>query len=394
MTDGDAVPDVGGGSGAPRPRVLFVDHCALPSGGELAMARLLQHLDVDAHVILGEDGPLVGLLRAQGTSCEVLPLSTAVTDVRKDDVRPGRLPVAGVLGAARSVTSLRRRIVELRPDVVHTNSLKAALYGGMAAKLARVPVVWHLRDRIADDYLPGAAVRVVRLAARWLPDAIIANSAATLATAGPVRAPSYAIPSPVSLPNSVVDRSGREGELVIGMVGRLAAWKGQDVFLSAFARAFPDGGARAVIVGGALFGEDAYETRLRALAAAPPLDGRVELVGHTDDVAAQLARFDVLVHASVVPEPFGQVVVEGMAAGLPVIASAAGGPAEIITHGVDGLLHEPGDVDGLAALLSDLAADPARRAALADAGRRRAADFGPERVSADVRAVYRRLIGR
>lgn len=381
------------GSAAHRPRILFVDHCALRSGAELALARLLPFLDVDAHVVLGEDGPLVELLRSQGTSCEVLALSGAVTDVRKDDVRAGRLPLAGVVGAGRSVLALRRRIRQLQPDIVHTNSLKAALYGGVAAKLAGVPVVWHLRDRIASDYLPGGAVRLVRFLASRLPDAIIANSAATLATAGEVTVPTSVVPSPVPMPPPAPDRPPG-GDLVVGMVGRLAAWKGQDVFLAAFARAFPEGGARAILVGGALFGEDDFEAQLHELAEGPALAGRVELTGHLDEVVGQLQRFDVLVHASVVAEPFGQVVVEGMAAGLPVIASAAGGPAEIITHGVDGLLHTPGDVAELAALLSSLAADPALRSSLGVAGRRRAADYAPEHVAAAVLDVYRVVSGR
>lgn len=379
----------GAEAGERRPRVVFVDHCALRSGGELALARLLPHLDVDAHVVLGEDGPLVELLRAQGTSTEVLALSGDAHAVRKDDIRPGGVPLGGILGAGRSVLALRRRLRQLRPDVVHTNSLKAALYGGLAAKLAGIPVVWHVRDRIATDYLPGVAVRLVRALARHVPDAIVANSASTLATLGATGKPSYVVSSPV--PAAERATGSPDGDVVVGMVGRLAAWKGQHVFLQAFEAAFPSGGARAVLVGGALFGEDDYACELRELADRPALRGRVEIMGHVDDVAGQLDRFDVLVHASVVPEPFGQVVVEGMAAGIPVVASDAGGPAEVISHGVDGLLHRPGDVADLASCLTLLASSPARRAALAEAGRNRARDFEPTEVAASVLAVYRDL---
>jgi glycosyltransferase involved in cell wall biosynthesis len=154
---------------------------------------------------------------------------------------------------------------------------------------------------------------------------------------------------------------------VVGLVGRLAPWKGQHVFLDAFARAFPTGGVRARIVGDALFGEDAYRDSLHQQVVRLGITDRVEFRGFRSDVRAELAALDVLVHASVQPEPFGQVVVEGMAAGLPVIATDAGGPAEIIDRGVDGLLIPPDDVEALAAAMRLLVGDLARRD---DLGRR------------------------
>ena len=89
-----------------------------------------------------------------------------------------------------------------------------------------------------------------------------------------------------------------------------------------------------------------------------------------------------------IPEPFGQVVVEGMAAGLPVIASAGGGPLEVITDGVDGLLCPPGDVHALAKQLQRIAGDEALRRRLGTAARRRAEDFTPERIAAAVELVW------
>lgn len=377
-----------------RPRVVFVDHCALRSGGELALARLLPSLDVDAHVILGEDGPLVSLLEARGIAVEVLPIKDDVGGLRKDDVRPGRVPWRSIGGTARSVWSLRRRLRELQPDLVHTNSLKAALYGGLAGRLAGVPVVWHVRDRIADDYLPSPAVRLVRLTARVLPSAVIANSATTMATLGRVRRPNAVVPSPIEQRSIKRAPTANGQHLRVAIVGRLAHWKGQHVFLEAFARAFPDGDARAVVVGGALFGEERYAERLHEDVRRFGIEDRTTFTGHVDDIDAVLSDVDILVHASVTAEPFGQVVVEGMAAGLPVIAAAAGGPAEVIEDGVDGLLHEPGDVDDLATCLRRLADEPDLRRRLAAAGRARAEAFRPEPLARRVRALYGEVLSR
>ncbi len=176
------------------------------------------------------------------------------------------------------------------------------------------------------------------------------------------------------------------------MIGRLAPWKGQQVFLDAFASAFPCGQEQAVIIGGSLFGEAEYGASLGRRATDLGLKDRVLFRGFRDNVAAELATMDVAVHASVVPEPFGQVVVEAMAAGVPVIAADAGGPAEIITAGVDGLLYPPGDVGALASSMRRLANDPGLRDRLRIAARRRALDFAPERVALEMTEVYRGLL--
>jgi glycosyltransferase involved in cell wall biosynthesis len=115
-------------------------------------------------------------------------------------------------------------------------------------------------------------------------------------------------------------------------------------------------------------------------------------VGFREDVWSELATLDIVVHASIVPEPGGQVVLEAMAAGVPVVAADAGGPAEVIEDGVTGLLYPPGNVAALAEALQTLAADEALRARLAEAGRQRVANFAPETVARQVMALYRGLL--
>jgi glycosyltransferase involved in cell wall biosynthesis len=177
------------------------------------------------------------------------------------------------------------------------------------------------------------------------------------------------------------------------MLGRIAPWKGQHVFLDAFAAAFPDGDAEAVVIGAPLFGSDEedYERSLRGRAESLGIAGRVEFRGFRADTEAELARLDVLVHASVLDEPFGLAVVEGMAAGLPVVAAAGGGPAEVVTDGVDGLLYPAGDADALAARLRTLAGDATLRRALGNAARSRAAAFAPEVAAARMLEIYESL---
>jgi glycosyltransferase involved in cell wall biosynthesis len=322
-----------------------------------------------------------------GVSVEVLAMPDTARGMPRDRVRPGRLPLHSAAASAWHTLRLAQRLRRLRPDLVHANSLKACLYGGAAARLAGIPVIWHIRDRIAEDYLPAPAVRLIRTLARRLPTAVLANSSATLATLPGVSG--TIAPSPVASDEATVRERDSSGPLRIGMLGRLAFWKGQHIFLEAFASAFPEGPEQAVIIGSSLFAQDdAYGTALRQLAARFGIADRVTFSGFREDVAAELSRLDILVHASVVPEPFGRVVVEGMAAALPVIATDQGGPAEIIENEVNGLLVPQNDTAALAQALRRLAVRPKLRRTLGAAARHRARDFTPDTVAATVLSAY------
>jgi glycosyltransferase involved in cell wall biosynthesis len=405
-----------------RLRVVYLDHVARLSGGEIALMRLLTHFqDVNPHVILGEDGPLAGRLQEAGVSVEVLPIAPSARDLRRDTVRPGGASPTVALHTFWYALRLALRLRALRPDVVHTNSLKSGVYGSIAAKLAGVPVVWHVRDRIAEDYIPGAAVRLIRILIRHLADGVVANSTATLQTLpAAVRGRlSWVIPASVKAPASVAARPSAAASgpidagawayaqvpvdaldagadagapdssaVTFGMVGRIAPWKGQDLFLRAFAAAFPAGAERAVVVGSAMFGEEGYERELHALAASLGVAERVEFRGFREDIWPELASMDVLVHASVIPEPFGTVVLEGMAAGLAVVAADEGGPATTIADGETGRLFRSRDAESLAAAMRALRDDPLERRRLGTAARGAVSDYHPDVVARQLERVY------
>ncbi len=413
------------GSREQRLRVVYLDHVARLSGGEIALLRLLPHLRrVNAHVILGEEGPLATRLAQAGISVEVLPIAAAARDARKDTVRLGGASPAALRSTLAYVARLTLRLRQLQPDLVHTNSLKAGVYGSLAARAAGIPLVWHLRDRIAPDYLPRPAVRFVRGLVNRLADGVVANSVATLDTlaAGTddrswgrraihdsVKPPSH--PRTLNTLAAGASDRGRVHRVIpdsvepsprirmpdspattFGIVGRIAPWKGQDLFVRAFAAAFPTGAEQAVIVGAPLFGEEACELQLRELITRLGLAERVRLRGFREDVWSELARMDVLVHASVIPEPFGQVVLEGMAAGLPVIAPDEGGPAEVIADGETGRLFTPRSVDALAATMRALSADPQARERLGSAARHSIEAYHPTRVGAQLEEVYKQVL--
>ena len=152
---------------------------------------------------------------------------------------------------------------------------------------------------------------------------------------------------------------------------------------------------RGYIVGGALYqtaGSQLNLQDLSALAGELKLNGRVGFTGFVHDPAAAMRALDIVVHASIEPEPFGRVIVEGMACGRAVIASRAGGVVEIINEGTDALGHKPGDANMLADCIKQLVLDKDLRARLGLAGRRTAElRFDRQRLAGELLPLYQRL---
>lgn len=360
------------------PRVLLVSHTAAPGGAELALLRLCGALDpslASVAVLLFADGPLRLRLEAEGHEVAVLPLRDDVRTAHRDvSVRSvaalRRMPLA-VAEIARFTAQLVRVLRVQDPDVLHTSSLKADLLCIVPALLTRTPLVWHVHDRVADDYLPAAAARLLRLLARTVPTHVVVNSMATASSLRPPRG-RWTLAYPGLLPAQV--RAWEErvepSAPVVGIVGRLSTTKGQRELVEAAAAVVARHPAVTFrIVGGPLFGEEDYEAEVRALVTAGGLDRQVVFTGFLEDPVREIDGLSVCVHASPVPEPFGQVVVEAMARGVPVVATRAGGVPEILLRapGRDvpttgtapfGLLVPPGDVRALADAINDVLDDP------------------------------------
>ncbi|QOK22021.1 glycosyltransferase [Janibacter indicus] len=344
-------------------RVAILDHTAQLGGVELALVRQMDALaaydDVDARVLLLSDGPLVGRLRERGHEVEVLELDPDVVGVPRTAAAGALTGMSSAVRSAPFVLRLARRLRDLDVDVVHTTTLKADLIGIPAARLARRPLVWHVRDRIAPDYLPTALVRLVRWAAHWGPRKVIANSHATAATLPGVPA---LVAHPGLVPEQIAERPRPRPDVpVVGMLGRISPTKGQLELVRAAAqvvRRHPDAVFR--IIGAATFGHEEHEGEIRREIERLGLSDHVQLVGFSDDPTIELDRMALAVHASPVPEPYGQVVAEAMARGVPVVATDAGGVPEIVTGGPApvGWLVPPGDVDALAAAITEALDDP------------------------------------
>jgi glycosyltransferase involved in cell wall biosynthesis len=366
---------------AEPPTVLLVANFAdVVGGGEasllgLAAALDRRHLRVLASVTA--EGEVAARLRR---------LAVPVSVVALPPVRPWTLPAAVV-----ALRRLRALLAGERVALVHAHGSRGALYAGLAARGLGVPLVWHVRVADADPRLDPLLAR--------LASSIVVNSAATAARLRrvPVAADKLTIvPNGVDLvrfaprPADPALRTalGLDPALpVVAYFGRLEHGKGVDVLLDAAARVHAKLPAAFVLVG-----DGPLRAPLAARAAAAGLP--VRFVGQRDDVPELLGLCAVVVLPSR-QEAFGRVLIEAMAAGVPVVATAVGGIPEVCTDGVTGLLVPPEDPDALAAAiartLTDQAATAARVAAAAADVRAR---FDVDAHAARVQAVYARVLAR
>ena len=403
--------------------VLYLDHTGKLGGAEFALARLMRSIDrviVDPVVLFAEDGDAVQLLRDTGAECHVLEMGGKMLKARKDTLKafailhPGRF--FGLLAYSYKVARFAK---ERKVQIIHTNSLKAHVYGGLAGWIAGIPVVWHIRDFIDRSYLPQAAVVCIRTLARFVPSYVIAVSNSVMEklhlgggqkefpagqgserpSARPGKLTSLVVHDGLSS-DELVERDEEEfskcwPEAVrIGIVGRLAPWKGQHVFLRAAAALLKAGHrVRFKIVGAPLFGEDDYERELRDMVKSLGIEDEVEFMGFQSNIPAVLRDLEMLVHASTSADPCPNTILEGMAGGLPVVGSNGGGVPELIVDGETGLLVPMGDPESLTSALKSLLDDPPRARRMGHAGYLRVRrDFTAARVARQVEGVYREMI--
>jgi glycosyltransferase involved in cell wall biosynthesis len=364
-----------------KPRVLFLDHTGAIGGGELSLLDVIKWHGAAGSVVLFADGPFRERLEEVGAEVEVLPAPAAVSRVsRKGKMVRNLRSGPGVLRLARRVARLSEGY-----DLLYANSQKAFVVGALAGRIVGKPVIWHLRDLLTPDHFSRGERRLAVALANHLVERVIVNSRATaeafVASGGraeKVRLVYNGIdPAPFeSVVQPEVDALRRElgldGVPVVGVFSRLAPWKGQHVMLEALTR-LP--GVHALLVGDAEFGEHAYAEALRDQSKTLRIEDRVHFAGFRRDIPQLMRLSNVVAHTSVDPEPFGRVIVEGMLAGRPVVATRAGGVVEIVEDGISGVLVPPRDATALASALSDLLADPARADALAKAGREAAVEF-------------------
>jgi glycosyltransferase involved in cell wall biosynthesis len=368
-------------------RVLLIDHAPFFGGSESFLLDLLSELDRQQFapiIVTDPASPVIERFHASGDPLVTTPLP-----------RLNRTPLF-VWHLLRAGAQLARAARAARASLLHTFTARAHLIGAVAARLSGIPLLW----RLCDDTLPfrilrwfARAPRRIVAASQWLADQYPHLRIDGLAQDG-ARAPSLmgaeAARASLGLPPTAP---------IAAHLGRLVRWKGQGVFIRALAQAktqAPD--LHGLIVGGwnaddaqpgLLGGGEPYERELRGLAAALGIAETTHFLGFQPDPGPIYAAADVIVHSSVLPEPFGRTVIEGMIAGRPVIAARAGALPEIVLHGQTGFLTPPNDPAALATALLQLFRDDALRARLGAAAAAHAeAEYTLARMTRRMEAHY------
>lgn len=294
--------------------------------------------------------PLAVEFGRAGATLHVVPMR------RLSTTHGARQWLAYAAGWPVAVVRLSRLVRRLDVDVVHTNSLHS-LYGWAAARLTRLPHVWHAREIVVQSRL---ALRLERFLCRRFANRVIAVSesvAAQLRRDNVVVVDEYLDPTEFSPGRAGRFRSGAgiaDDAPLVGAVARLHPLKGLDLLLEAFddvRSRRPD--ARLVVVGSPVPGHEDYAAALAAAFADRP---DVELLGSRHDVGEIIADLDVLAAPSIEPESYGLVVVEALSSGVPVVATDHGGPPELLARAARGAgrLVPPGDRVALAHALDAL----------------------------------------
>jgi glycosyltransferase involved in cell wall biosynthesis len=399
-------------------KIVYLSPLAQLGGAETSLLDILASMraarpDWSLHLIASGEGPLVERANALGVETRVIPFPGSLSALGDAGAGgpAGRQQsllslFAGCFAACPSlvqyIRALRRHLRELAPDLMHTNGLKMHLLGIRSAPMG-VPVIWHIHDYIGARPLMG---QLLRLHARR-PAMAIANSSSVAedvrATCGThlrvetvyngidlekfsPAGPSLDLDALAGLPPAA------PGTVRVGMLSTTARWKGHAIFLRALSLLPQALQVRGYVISGALYQTTGSQTSLsdlKELVQKLDLSHRVGFTGYLERPAEAMRALDIVVHASTEPEPFGLVIAEGMACGRAVIASHAGGAAELITSERDALGHPPGDACVLASSIERLTTDADLRARLGRAARETALHrFDRSRLAGELVPLY------
>jgi len=370
-------------------------------GAEKVLLELLSRLDRSRFVpivVLPTDTRHINRLSPEleklNIECCFIPLGVLRRKYFKVHKLP-RFSFEVLAGVRQLVRLIRKRNIAL----VHTNT-NTILASPLAARLTGTPHVWSIHELMVEPatvrnalhyMIPRFSTRVVTVS-QAVRDHMLKDAAKFADRFAFVRGAIDVEPFLHAEGRARVrDEWGvKDDEVLIGMAGRVTRWKGQSIFVQAaklIAARHPQ--ARFAAVGGVFDTEKFYMDRFRQEVHEARLENKLIINDFRADMPDVFAAFDIFVLPSILPEPFGLVVIEAMASGKPVVATAPGGPSETVVDGETGFLVPPSDPAAIARALEELLTDPQKRISMGEAGRRRARDvFSLPRYVTEFEELY------
>lgn len=368
------------------PRIAVLFEFPTVSGGEGAGLQILKRLDrrrYDLVALAPPEGPLADALAAIGIPVHPLLL-------KEETGNP--LPPQAIAAVARAAAAAGA-------ELLHANSLATARYTGVAGERLGIPALAHCRD---IQRMSAARARDVGRNRRLV--AVSRAVVGSLVDQGIPPGRIDLVPDGIDLERAAGGTPGRlraelglaAGEPLIGAVGQISLRKAPDVLVEAAALVVAARPLSRFAVVGSRYSTKpesvAFEAALHRRVAELGLTDRVLFLGQRADVPDVVADLDVFVHPAN-QEPQSIAVLEAMAAGRPIVATAVGGTPELVEDGASGLLVPPRDPPALAAAILRVLDDPLLAARLSAAGRERAAHaFRPEDTAAQIERIYDSLL--
>ncbi len=327
-------------------------------------------------------------------------------------VKPARFPKVRLSQAPLFETAMRHRL-DFTPawqvarivrregySLIHAHTPRSALIGRLAAHLCHVPFVYHVHSPTVRDstnrvrnWLNAAHERLSLRGANGL-ITVSRSLSDHMQSSGYADELITVVPNGVPAPSQFRGATPPAATWTIGTVALFRPRKGLEVLLEALRRLRVAGADVRLRAVGPFESED-YRQSISASVDAMSLGDAIDWIGFTDNVAAELAQMDMFVLPSLFGEGLPMVVLEAMAAGVPVIATRVQGVPEAIEHGVSGLLADPGDAEQLAGQMQDLVTGRRDWATIREQARRRQAEhFSDQAMAAGVAAVYRRVLSK
>lgn len=397
-------------------KVLLVDQGLSFGGALVVLASIARNLDesYEPIIITAIQGNVSEWIDTTGISIESCTPDYSYVDVFRLQARARKLKprllsklflyAGSGWGFLRNMAYVRRichLIAKHDIDVVHAN---VSIYVLMAAFIMRRPCYWHFHGVVTER--PTLLQRILgrRLAGFIAISDFVAQSAIKH---GYPESRVTTLPNPVG--NHVLVPVGQaddiraqtrakfkvqDHECLFAIFGRFIRWKGQLEVVKAFESIRDDVAAKLIVIGDASEGFNCdYAEEVKQFVSSVGLEDRVIFAGFTKDVRSIYLAADVVVHASIEPEPFGLVVIEAMAMARPVIASDLGAPPELVEDEGDGFIVSPADTPELADRMRRLAQDPALRHRMGDKGKQKVeANYMPQQYAARMAKLYDRCL--
>lgn len=367
-------------------RVLYVNIEAKIAGAEKSLLLSLDELKKRCDVILiCPYGQLSRAVVSRGIAWKRSPTSP----------RSRWLSLAGLIYIMKLSSLLLCMLVRYKPDLVHVNSIIAAFASWLPCFVIRTRFVFHVRDvpksRLAYRFIGCRAVGVI---------AVSNYIRSSLVTIGVPKEKVFVIYNPLEeLAAKQIGFNKHEKEkcdYVFANIGQLVPWKRQELFIEA-AKIVAEKQPNVCfwIIGDDIFGRNSsYRSLIIKKIKDSQLDNRIVFKGWQDDMVSLWCQIDCLVHTAD-REPFGRVVVEAMQAGVPVIASKSGGPAEIIEDGVTGCLIASDEPEDFAAIMLKIISDDQKTFKITENAKKYVSDeFSQSAISDAIFCVYRRVFAK